>query len=57
MSVFELTYDPEARAAYIRLTDAMIVVTREVTENVLLDLDVDGNLVGVEILNVTKDPR
>lgn len=48
------TYDPEADAAYLRLApeDIAIAETREVAPGVILDLDVAGKLVGIEVLNV-----
>lgn len=51
-----LTYDPVARAVYIRLSDDSVLVTREITDNVILDLDADANLVGIEILDVDAEP-
>lgn len=43
---------------YVKLTDQPIARTREVSDNVLIDLDNDGQIVGVEILgalSVTTD--
>lgn len=49
------TYDPEADAAYVRLAPAGVRVadTREVEPGIVLDLDAEGRLVGIEVLNVT----
>lgn len=52
----EITYDPEVRAAYIKLSDARIVATREMRKDVLLDFDEDGQVVGIEILDVAMWP-
>ena len=50
------TYDPEADAAYLRLAPESIAVaaTREVSPGIILDLDAEGRLVGIEVLNVTS---
>ncbi len=53
---FTVTYDPEARAVYITLRDDTVAVTREITDTVLLDLDADANLVGIEVLDVDEAP-
>jgi uncharacterized protein YuzE len=49
------SYDPKADAFYARFApeDAEIAETREVAPGVALDLDANGNLVGVEVLSVT----
>lgn len=55
-------YDPEADAAYVSVdpitaTDARrLATTRQVHGSVLLDLDQDGGLIGVEILGSDR-PR
>jgi len=48
------TYDREADALYIRLAPkgTAIEETREVAENVHLDFDATGRLVGIEVLKV-----
>ncbi len=54
MTANTTTYDPEADAAYVRLApeDTPIATTREVAPGVILDLDAQGRLVGIEVLNV-----
>jgi uncharacterized protein YuzE len=47
-------YDPEADALYIRFREGVIEETDEVSSGVMLDLDVDGNPVGLEILNASQ---
>lgn len=47
-------YDPEADALYIRFKEGAIEETDEVSPGVMLDLDVDGNPAGLEILNASK---
>lgn len=46
-----LEYDPDGRAAYIRLRDAPVVETAEVAPDVLMDLAADGQPVGFEFLD------
>jgi uncharacterized protein YuzE len=47
----EVTSDPETGASYIALRPgAPIARTRELNDHVLLDLDEDERIIGVEIL-------
>lgn len=50
-----ITYDPGARAAYIRLTEiapgAIRKTEQAVPDQILLDFDRQNHLVGIEILN------
>jgi uncharacterized protein YuzE len=48
------TYDRDANAIYIRLAPkgTAIEETREVADNVRLDFDAAGKLVGIEVLEV-----
>jgi uncharacterized protein YuzE len=48
------TYDPEADAMYIYLTDKPVDRTVRVSDRVAVDLDAEGNLRGVEVLFVSK---
>lgn len=57
MTNWTLTYDPKAKAVYIQLRDDLVAMTREINDSVMIDLDADGNLVGVEVLNVETEPR
>lgn len=52
--IISIDYDPRAHAAYIHISDLKVAKTRPEAENVLVDLDSKGNLVGVEMLNVGK---
>ncbi|MEW8959362.1 hypothetical protein MHLNE_24240 [Moorella humiferrea] len=47
-------YDPDADAVYIRFNDSSIYETEEISQGVLLDIDEEGKLVGLEILNASK---
>lgn len=50
----DTTYDPEADALYIHLGSTQPVETDEVAPNVMLDLDAEGRVVGVEVLTASK---
>lgn len=46
----KITYDKEADALYIKLTDKKIVESEEVEENVVIDYDGENNVVGIEMI-------
>jgi len=48
----KLTYNHVADAMYIKLTDNLVITTKPINESVLLDLDEDDQLVGIEVLHV-----
>lgn len=48
-----IEYDREADAIYIRLKDAEIAGTRELQDHLIVDIDADGKLVGIELLFVS----
>jgi uncharacterized protein YuzE len=54
-------YDPEVDILYLRLSDAPIADSETVEPNLVLDRDADGNVVGVEVLHLSRqsgaDPR
>lgn len=52
----KLTYDSQADAMYIALSDAEICSTKLIAAdgNINADLDAEGNVVGVEIIGVQK---
>ena len=47
----KIKYDPEADVVYIKLSDAEILETEETDTGVIVDLDADGQVVGLEFLN------
>ena len=47
------TYDPAADAVYIKVGGAAVAESEELRDNIVLDLDVEGRIVGVEILNAS----
>jgi len=49
-----VTYDKEADAMYIKLTDEKFSKAKIMDKNTILNLDKDGNVIGVELLSVSK---
>jgi uncharacterized protein YuzE len=45
-------YDPDAEAAYIRMSQGEVAETIEVTESLYIDVDENGDPIGIEILGV-----
>lgn len=45
-------YDPEANAAYLQINEGEVADTREIADNLFVDLDADGQVLGVEILSL-----
>jgi uncharacterized protein YuzE len=50
----DFSYDKVANTIYFRLTYQEIDTTEEISEDILVDYDKEGKLVGIEILNFTK---
>jgi uncharacterized protein YuzE len=50
----KVTVDKEADALYMRLSDTRIHDSEEVKPGVILDYDDQNNLIGIEILRVSK---
>ncbi|MBI4830632.1 MAG: DUF2283 domain-containing protein [Candidatus Lindowbacteria bacterium] len=48
-----LKVDKENDALYFRLDETSIVESEEVQPGIILDFNADGNVVGVEILNLS----
>ncbi len=51
MSSPTLTYDPEVNALYVQLVEEEVAETVELAKGVYLDVDADGQVIGIEILN------
>jgi len=49
-----LHIDPEADALYLRLDDSKIVESEQVSPGVVLDFNGKGQVVGVEMLNLSR---
>lgn len=50
----KLNYYPETDSLYIDLSEKTSVESKEISDGVVLDYDVDGNLVGIDIDNASK---
>jgi uncharacterized protein YuzE len=50
----KLTVDPEVDALYWRLNEEQIVDSEQVASGVVLDYDAKDNVVGVEVLHLSK---
>jgi len=48
-------YDSKADALYIWLRKARYEISEELAENVIIDLDKSGRIIGIEILGATKN--
>ena len=48
--ILEVTYDPQAKASYIALSDEAVANTVEHNDFINVDLDSKGRLVGIELL-------
>ena len=49
----KVQYDPAADAMYIRLADGTVADSDEVRDGVVLDYDVNGRVLGIEVLNLS----
>lgn len=50
----KLNYYPETDSLYIDLSEKTSVESKEISEGIVLDYDVEGNLVGIDIDNASK---
>ena len=50
----KIEYDREVDAIYIYLQQKQVVKTIELSNSVKVDLDEEGNLIGLEVLDATK---
>ena len=50
----KIEYSKEADALYVHFREIMVAKSREVEEGVIIDLDKDGHIIGVEILDASK---
>ena len=49
-----IRYSQEADALYIRLKETKIEDTDEVSEDLIIDYDTDGSVVGIEVLAASE---
>ncbi|MEK6915031.1 MAG: DUF2283 domain-containing protein [Nanoarchaeota archaeon] len=50
----EITYDKEADAIYIEFRSGEFAKNKKIDDFTIIDLDKDSNILGIELLNVSK---
>ncbi len=50
----KISFDEENDIFYLSLKPGIAVDSEEITENVRIEYDAKGNIVGIEIFNITK---
>jgi len=53
--MIRVEYDSKADAMYIWLRKARYEISEELAENVIIDLDKRGRIIGIEILDASKN--
>jgi uncharacterized protein YuzE len=49
-----ITYDPKYDILYLKLGEAEKVISKEMDEDITMDLDPEGKMVGIEILSASE---
>lgn len=50
----KIRYDSEADAVYLKLRDTEVATTKKIDDYTILDYDIAGNLIGIELLFVSE---
>ena len=50
----EITFDKDADAVYIELSEGEFASNKKIDKDTIIDLDKDGNALGIEIINASK---
>ena len=50
----KIIFDKEADALYIEFSEGEFASNKKIDENTIIDLDIDGNILGIELLEVSK---
>lgn len=50
----KITFDKKADAMYIYLQTKKVFKTKQVTDDTIVDMDKNGNVIGIELLFVSK---
>jgi len=50
----KITYDKEADAMYIEFSDRVFASNKKIDSDTIIDLDQEGNIIGIELLNASK---
>ncbi len=51
----QVEYDKDADAMYIKLRKGKYDISEELAENVIIDLDKTGHILGIEVLGASKN--
>ena len=51
----QVEYDKKADAIYIWVRKAKYDISEEIAENVIIDLDKAGRIIGIEVLDASKN--
>ena len=51
----KISYDPKVDAMYIELAKGKYEVSREITDSIIVDEDKKGKVLGIEILDASKN--
>jgi len=50
----KITFDKEADAVYIEFRNGNFASNKKIDEDIIIDFDGDGNILGIEIINASK---
>jgi uncharacterized protein YuzE len=50
----KITYDSKADALYIKFQEGSVGKTKKIEEGILIDLDQEGHIYGIEIIGVSE---
>lgn len=50
----KITFDKEADAMYIEMSSEEFSKNKKIDHETILDLDINGKIIGIELLNVSK---
>ena len=50
----KITFDKEADAVYIEFRNGEFASNKKIDDNTIVDLDKEGNILGIEILSVSE---
>jgi len=54
MNFMKITFDKKADAMYIYLQNKKVFKTKQVTDDTIVDMDKNGNVIGIELLFISK---
>lgn len=51
----KITYDTVADAVYLKMSDKPVAQTVRAQENIIIDRDAEGHVIGLELLNASRE--